>query len=156
MLEKDKCYMLDCVNEVFVWTGRNTSITERRISISASEVRTLSLSLSLPPPTCWGCSDSYKMDFPKILPSVLAWKFIVLESTFEVVHLYLQKSYCNGSLNLYLNKVYHRCIKLINIWCSPLNVWKMGHSYREEHVCLWMWHCDWQYLQANYWGLFLT
>ncbi|KAH9701669.1 Villin-1 [Citrus sinensis] len=37
MLEKDKCYMLDCVNEVFVWTGRNTSITERRISISASE-----------------------------------------------------------------------------------------------------------------------
>ncbi|KAL9415799.1 hypothetical protein AB3S75_039068 [Citrus x aurantiifolia] len=37
MLEKDKCYMLDCVNEVFVWMGRNTSITERRISISASE-----------------------------------------------------------------------------------------------------------------------
>ncbi|KAK2641213.1 hypothetical protein Ddye_022976 [Dipteronia dyeriana] len=37
MLEKDKCYMLDCGNEVFVWMGRNTSITERRISISASE-----------------------------------------------------------------------------------------------------------------------
>ncbi|TXG46477.1 hypothetical protein EZV62_028024 [Acer yangbiense] len=37
MLEKDKCYMLDCGNEVFVWMGRNTSITERRTSISASE-----------------------------------------------------------------------------------------------------------------------
>ncbi|KAJ4725601.1 Villin [Melia azedarach] len=37
VLEKDKCYMLDCGTEVFVWMGRNTSITERRISISASE-----------------------------------------------------------------------------------------------------------------------
>ncbi|KAK1589367.1 hypothetical protein Q3G72_033273 [Acer saccharum] len=37
MLEKDKCYMLDCGNEVFVWMGRNTSLTERRTSISASE-----------------------------------------------------------------------------------------------------------------------
>ncbi|XP_031271034.1 villin-1-like [Pistacia vera] len=37
MLEKDKCYMLDCGTEVFVWMGRNTSITERRTSISASE-----------------------------------------------------------------------------------------------------------------------
>ncbi|XP_022755879.1 villin-1 isoform X2 [Durio zibethinus] len=37
MLEKNKCYMLDCGAEVFVWMGRNTSITERKISISAAE-----------------------------------------------------------------------------------------------------------------------
>ncbi|XP_021278977.1 villin-1 isoform X2 [Herrania umbratica] len=37
MLEKNKCYMLDCGAEVFVWMGRNTSITERKTSISAAE-----------------------------------------------------------------------------------------------------------------------
>ncbi|KAK8679810.1 hypothetical protein V6N13_145244 [Hibiscus sabdariffa] len=37
MLEKDKCYMLDCGAEVFVWMGRNTLITERKTSISAAE-----------------------------------------------------------------------------------------------------------------------
>ncbi|KAF8111225.1 hypothetical protein N665_0076s0212 [Sinapis alba] len=37
MLEKDKCYMLDCDGEVFVWMGRNTSLTERKTSISSSE-----------------------------------------------------------------------------------------------------------------------
>nr|VDC70758.1 unnamed protein product [Brassica rapa] len=37
MLEKDKCYMLDCDSEVFVWMGRNTSLTERKTSISSSE-----------------------------------------------------------------------------------------------------------------------
>ncbi|XVF05346.1 hypothetical protein REPUB_Repub05bG0164200 [Reevesia pubescens] len=37
MLEKDKCYMLDCGAEIFVWMGRNTSITERKTSISAAE-----------------------------------------------------------------------------------------------------------------------
>ncbi|KAK4779797.1 hypothetical protein SAY87_015903 [Trapa incisa] len=37
MLEADKCYMLDCDVEVFVWMGRNSLITERRISISATE-----------------------------------------------------------------------------------------------------------------------
>lgn len=37
MLEKDKCYMLDCGAEVFVWMGRSTSITERKTSISAAE-----------------------------------------------------------------------------------------------------------------------
>ncbi|KAJ4891286.1 Villin-1 [Raphanus sativus] len=36
-LEKDKCYMLDCDGEVFVWMGRNTSLTERKTSISSSE-----------------------------------------------------------------------------------------------------------------------
>ncbi|EOY33739.1 Villin-like 1 [Theobroma cacao] len=37
MLEKSKCYMLDCGAEIFVWMGRNTSITERKTSISAAE-----------------------------------------------------------------------------------------------------------------------
>ncbi|XP_021891713.1 villin-1 isoform X2 [Carica papaya] len=37
MLEKDKCYMLDCDAEVFIWVGRNTSVSERKTSISASE-----------------------------------------------------------------------------------------------------------------------
>ncbi|OMO84328.1 Villin headpiece [Corchorus capsularis] len=37
MLERDKCYMLDCGAEVFVWMGRNTSVTERKTSISAAE-----------------------------------------------------------------------------------------------------------------------
>lgn len=37
ILESNKCYMLDCDNEIFVWMGRNTSITERKTSISAAE-----------------------------------------------------------------------------------------------------------------------
>ncbi|GMY10606.1 villin-1 isoform X2 [Fagus crenata] len=37
MLETDKCYMLDCGAEIFVWMGRQTSISERKISISATE-----------------------------------------------------------------------------------------------------------------------
>ncbi|KAL1195728.1 Villin-1 [Cardamine amara subsp. amara] len=37
MLENNKCYMLDCDNEVFVWIGRNTTLTERKTSISSSE-----------------------------------------------------------------------------------------------------------------------
>ncbi|XP_062085157.1 villin-1 [Humulus lupulus] len=37
MLEADKCYMLDCEAEIFVWMGRLTSVTERKTSISAAE-----------------------------------------------------------------------------------------------------------------------
>ncbi|XP_077238711.1 villin-like 1 [Tasmannia lanceolata] len=37
MLTTDKCYMLDSDSEIFVWMGRNTSITERKASISATE-----------------------------------------------------------------------------------------------------------------------
>ncbi|XP_059429966.1 villin-1 isoform X2 [Corylus avellana] len=37
MLETDKCYLLDCGGEVFVWMGRQSTISERKISISASE-----------------------------------------------------------------------------------------------------------------------
>lgn len=39
MLETDKCYMLDCDSEIFVWMGRQTLLTERRTAIKAIEVR---------------------------------------------------------------------------------------------------------------------
>lgn len=37
MLAREKCYMLDCDAEVYVWMGRCTSITERKTSITATE-----------------------------------------------------------------------------------------------------------------------
>ncbi|XP_042492503.1 villin-1 isoform X2 [Macadamia integrifolia] len=37
MLDADKCYMLDCGTELFVWMGRSTSISERKKSISSIE-----------------------------------------------------------------------------------------------------------------------
>ncbi|KAK1306758.1 Villin-1 [Acorus calamus] len=37
MLSMDKCYMLDCTAEIYIWTGRNTTITERKTAISATE-----------------------------------------------------------------------------------------------------------------------
>ncbi|KAL9320008.1 hypothetical protein ACSQ67_011847 [Phaseolus vulgaris] len=37
MLETDKCYMLDCDSEIFVWMGRQTLLTERRTAIRAIE-----------------------------------------------------------------------------------------------------------------------
>ncbi|XAR60727.1 hypothetical protein NMG60_11034210 [Bertholletia excelsa] len=37
LLNSDQCYMLDCDAELFVWMGRNTTITERKTSISAVE-----------------------------------------------------------------------------------------------------------------------
>lgn len=37
MLTTEKCYMLDTDIEIFVWMGRNTSVTERKTSISSIE-----------------------------------------------------------------------------------------------------------------------
>ncbi|PIA32173.1 hypothetical protein AQUCO_04500046v1 [Aquilegia coerulea] len=37
MLSKDKCYMLDCDTEIYVWMGNATSVTERKVFISATE-----------------------------------------------------------------------------------------------------------------------
>ncbi|CAN0892899.1 VLN1, partial [Linum grandiflorum] len=39
LLESNKCYMVDCGAEIFVWMGKTTLITERKTSISAIEVR---------------------------------------------------------------------------------------------------------------------
>ncbi|RWR78783.1 villin-1 isoform X1 [Cinnamomum micranthum f. kanehirae] len=37
MLNTEKCYMLDCGTEIFIWMGRNTSLAERKMSISVTE-----------------------------------------------------------------------------------------------------------------------
>lgn len=37
MLETDKCYMLDCDGEIFLWMGRQTLLTERRTATKAIE-----------------------------------------------------------------------------------------------------------------------
>ncbi|KAJ7979431.1 villin 4 [Quillaja saponaria] len=37
LLETDKCYVLDCGLEVFVWMGRNTSLDERKSASEAAE-----------------------------------------------------------------------------------------------------------------------
>ncbi|XP_073114819.1 villin-1 [Elaeis guineensis] len=37
MLSSDKCYMLDCDAEIFIWMGRMTLVSERKASISAIE-----------------------------------------------------------------------------------------------------------------------
>lgn len=37
MLCTNKCYMLDCDSHIFVWMGNNTTLTERKASISAAE-----------------------------------------------------------------------------------------------------------------------
>ena len=38
LLDTNKCYILDCGLEVFVWMGRNTSLDERKNASSAAEV----------------------------------------------------------------------------------------------------------------------
>lgn len=38
LLDTNKCYILDCGVEVFVWMGRNTSLDERKSASSAAEV----------------------------------------------------------------------------------------------------------------------
>lgn len=38
LLETNKCYILDCGVEVFVWLGRSTSLEERKSASSAAEV----------------------------------------------------------------------------------------------------------------------
>lgn len=39
ILENNKCYMLDCGSEVFVWVGRVTQVDERKAAIQAAEVQ---------------------------------------------------------------------------------------------------------------------
>lgn len=38
MLDTNKCYILDCGLEVFVWMGRTTSLDDRKIASGAAEV----------------------------------------------------------------------------------------------------------------------
>lgn len=39
MLENNKCYLLDCGAEVFVWVGRATQVEDRKASSQAAEVK---------------------------------------------------------------------------------------------------------------------
>lgn len=38
LLENNKCYLLDCGAEVFVWIGRVTQVEERKAAVQAAEV----------------------------------------------------------------------------------------------------------------------
>jgi len=39
MLENNKCYLLDCGSEIFIWVGRVTQVEERKTAIQAAEVK---------------------------------------------------------------------------------------------------------------------
>ena len=39
LLDTNKCYILDCGNEVFVWMGSNTTLDDRKSSSGAAEVK---------------------------------------------------------------------------------------------------------------------
>lgn len=41
MLENNKCYLLDCGAEVFLWVGRATQVEDRKASSQAAEVKGL-------------------------------------------------------------------------------------------------------------------
>lgn len=38
LLENNKCFLLDCGDEVFVWVGRVTQVDERKAASQAAEV----------------------------------------------------------------------------------------------------------------------
>lgn len=38
LLENNKCYLLDCGSEVFLWVGRVTQVEERKAASQAAEV----------------------------------------------------------------------------------------------------------------------
>lgn len=42
LLENNKCYLLDCGAEVFIWVGRVTQVEERKEACQAAEVMSLS------------------------------------------------------------------------------------------------------------------
>lgn len=45
MLENNKCYLLDCGSELFIWVGRVTQVEERKTAIQAAEVKVESSNL---------------------------------------------------------------------------------------------------------------
>lgn len=44
LLETNKCYILDCGTELFVWIGKTTSLEDRKNASEAGEVICVSLS----------------------------------------------------------------------------------------------------------------
>lgn len=47
MLDSNKCCLLDCGSEFFIWMGRNTSLDARKIAITTAEVSYLYLEVEL-------------------------------------------------------------------------------------------------------------
>jgi len=47
LLDTNKCYLLDCGTEVFVWMGRSTSLDDRKSASSAAEVKQYSYLLDM-------------------------------------------------------------------------------------------------------------
>lgn len=41
MLENNRCYLLDCGAEIFVWFGRVTQVEDRKAACQAAEVESL-------------------------------------------------------------------------------------------------------------------
>jgi hypothetical protein len=48
MLDSNKCCLLDCGSEFFIWMGRNTSLDARKIAITTAEVSYLYLEVPAP------------------------------------------------------------------------------------------------------------
>lgn len=46
LLDTNKCYILDCGLELFVWKGRNTSIDQRKNATEAAEVNFFSCTVT--------------------------------------------------------------------------------------------------------------
>jgi len=40
MLESNKCYLLDCGSEIYIWVGRVTQLEDRKAASLATEVKT--------------------------------------------------------------------------------------------------------------------
>lgn len=47
LLDTNKCYLLDCGAEVFVWMGRSTPLDDRKSASSAAEVKQYSYLLGI-------------------------------------------------------------------------------------------------------------
>lgn len=47
LLDTNKCFLLDCRAEIYVWMGRNTSLEERKSASAAAEVNLLLLAIDL-------------------------------------------------------------------------------------------------------------
>ena len=43
MLDSSKCYLLDCGTELYIWTGRNTSLDTRKTAVSTVEASSVAI-----------------------------------------------------------------------------------------------------------------
>lgn len=47
VLDSNKCYLLDCGTEIYIWAGRNTPLDARKIANSTAEASSTYLPLAL-------------------------------------------------------------------------------------------------------------